>query len=362
MFETSPLPPGNYVLRFEQVPQRVQAVPGNRTDNLVSEWRQYVVVPEEDKPLTVDLQLPRDQGELRAIWLQNTLDSRGLPNLRWSFNRNLISSLVQNLDLDADERELLRLYRDPEIPVMWKFRITRKLGETLDSPEVLDALLEKLKPSNHLRDRLMALSALGNATQKTTEIVTAVSSYRQDPEIRIRGVTLTALGRLVERDESLRPTIIPWLITATSDMCDETRAEAVAALGRIKADEAIPALETPIEDPVGKVRVMAAWALWRITGERERPIKLMTIRLRARDHSGKVEAARLLGDFGELPEITIKQLLAHTHSTDTAPYYGEKLLRMQLKRASLATLKKVVPQTLETDGGVSRNAESQKFD
>lgn len=145
-------------------------------------------------------------------------------------------------------------------------------------------------------------------------------------------------------------------------MCDETRAEAVAALGRIKADEAIPALETPIEDPVGKVRVMAAWALWRITGERERPIKLMTIRLRARDHSGKVEAARLLGDFGELPEITIKQLLAHTHSTDTAPYYGEKLLRMQLKRASLATLKKVAPQTLETDGGVSRNAESQKFD
>lgn len=178
MFETSPLPPGNYVLRFEQVPQRVQAVPGNRTDNLVSEWRQYVVVPEEDKPLTVDLQLPRDQGELRAIWLQNTLDSRGLPNLRWSFNRNLISSLVQNLDLDADQRELLRLYRDPEIPVMWKFRIPRKLGETLDSPEVLDALLEKLKPSNHLRDRLMALSALGNATQKTTEIVTAVSSYR----------------------------------------------------------------------------------------------------------------------------------------------------------------------------------------
>lgn len=364
-FATAPLPPGNYVLRFKLPPAPKPQPPANqviRTFRPVvaaREWRYRIVVPEADAPLTVSVEPPADEVVAR---IHNVLDSQGPLNVSWSHTDVQVASLLRDTDREAVQRELLRLFRSPNTPQEWQYPIRRALGGMLDSPKVLDAFLERMRTTDELGDRTAILGIFRDSKRATQEIVESVAQYRNDEDVFIRSSALNALGRLVDADQSMRPIIIPWLIEATSDPYDRIRSDMVATLGRINAEEAVSALQKSIEDPIGKVRVMAAWALWRITGERERPIKLMTVRLRASDHSGKVEAASFLGEFSELPEITIKQLLAHTHSDDKPPYRGEKLLRVQLKRASLSTLKKVAPHVLETDGGGQENAEAQKYD
>ncbi len=364
-FETVPLPPGSYVLLFKRAPQPKPAVQPRqvirsfRPVYAEPEWLHRFVIPEADKPLTVDASPPEDKVLAR---IQSTLDSRGAMNVSWSHTDVQVASLLRDTDREAVQRELLRLYRGANTPQEWQYPIRRALGGMLDSPEVVDALLQKLETADHLGDRTAVLGIFRDSKRATKRIVESVAEYRHDENVYLRSAALNALGRLVDADEAMRPVIIPWLIDATSDSYDGIRSDMVATLGRIKAEEAVPAFETAMDDPIGKVRVMAAWALWRTTGERKRPVKLMTVRLRARDHSGKVEAANFLGEFGELPEITIKQLLAHTHSDDKPPYRGEKLLRVQLKRSALSTLKKAAPHVLKTDGKPPATPESQKYD
>ena len=364
-FETSPLPPGSYMLRFKRIPKPKPAAQPQvetsffRPAYAEPEWRYRIVVPETDEPLAVDVSPPADKVVAR---IQNILDSQGPLNVSWSHTDVQVAQLVRDPDPEAVQRELLRLYRDPNTPQEWQYPIRRALGGMLESPEVLGALLEKLRVSDDLGERTTILGLFRDSKRATKEIIDAVAEYRHDENVYIRSSALNSLGRLVDADETFRPIIIPWLIEATTDPYDKLRSDMVATLGRIKAEEAVPALEVAMEDPIGKVRVMAAWALWRITGERDRPIKLMTVRLRASDHSGKVDAANFLGEFGELPEITIKQLRPFTLVEVKPPYRGEKLLKFQLKSAATRTLAKVASQVLETGGGASRKPETQKFD
>jgi hypothetical protein len=294
--------------------------------------------------------------------IQNILDQQGPLNVSWSHTDVQVAQLVRDPEREAVQRELLRLYRDPNTPQEWQYPIRRALGGMIESPEVLDALFEKLRTSDNLGERTTILSLFRDSKRATKETIDAIARYRHDENIYIRSSALNALGRLVDADEGMRPVILPWLIEAMTDPYDGLRSDMVATLGRIKAEEAIPALEVAMDDPIGKVRVMAAWALWRITGERERPIKLMTVRLRASDHSGKLEAADFLGEIGELPEITIKQLGPFTLVEVKPPYRGEKLLKFQLKNAATRTLKKVTLETLDSGDTIPRDAESQKFD
>lgn len=364
-FTTVPLPPGSYVLRFKRPPQPKPAVPRNRAISgfrpvyAEPEWLHRFVVPDADKPLIVDTSPPQDKVAARV---QSVLDSRGAMNVSWSHTDVQVAQLQRDSDREAVERELLRLYSDPTTPQQWMYTIRRTLGGMLDSPEVRNVLFEQLRSADHLGDRTAVLGIFRDSRRATREIIDAIAEYRHDENIYIRSSALNALGRLIDADEVVRPVILPWLIEATTDQYDRLRSDMVATLGRIKAEEAVPALEVAMKDPIGKVRVMAAWALWRITGERERPIKLMTVRLRASDHSGKVEAANFLGEFDELPEITLKQLRPFTLVEVKPPYRGEKLLKFQLKNAATRTLKKVSPDAPKPAESTPENAESQKFD
>ena len=364
-FTTVPLPPGSYVLRFKRAPQpkpapqQNQIIRGFRPIYSEPEWRYHFVVPVEDQPLTVDTSSSQNKVAAR---IQSILDSRGVMNFSWSHTDVQVSQLLGSADREAVQRELLRLSRDSNTPQEWLYPIRRALGGMLDSPEVLNVLFDQLRSAEHLGDRTAVLEIFRDSKRATREIIDVIAQYRHDKNIYIRSSALNALGRLVDADEAMRPVILPWLIEAASDPYGGIRFDMVATLGRIKAEDAVPALEVAMEDPIGRVRVMAAWALWRITGERERPIKLMTVRLRASDHSGKVEAADFLGEFGELPEITLKQLRPFTLAEVKPPYRGENLLRFRLKHAALSTLKKVRPSDFESAVSPSPDAESQKFD
>ncbi len=364
-FTTVPLPPGNYVLRFKRAPQpKPKRAPARAISGFVPryaepEWQHRFVVPDADKPLTVDTSPPQDKV---VATVQRVLESRGAMNVSWSHTDVQVAQLQRDPDHEAVQRELLRLYSDPATPQQWRYTIRRTLGGMLDSPEVLNVLFEQLRSADHLGDRTAVLGIFRDSKRATKEIIDTIAEYRYDENIYIRSSALNALGRLVDADEAMRPVILPWLIEATTDDYDRLRSDMVATLGRIKAEEAVPALEVAMEDPIGKVRVMAAWALWRITGERERPIKLMTVRLRASDHSGKLEAANFLGEIGELPEITLKQLRPFTLVEVKPPYRGEKLLKFQLKSAATRTLKKAAPNTPKPAESTPKDAESQKFD
>jgi hypothetical protein len=363
-FETAPLPPGRYVLRFREPPQpkapgiRLPVTRSLRPVPTVKEWRHRIVVPTADEPLNVVLSSSATDARSR---IESILDAQR--DIHVSAFRDFgIMRLGMTFTEDEVRQELLRLFKAPDTPQEWKYSIRKLFGQNLDDDEVYAAMLDQLANAERLSDRIAVLSEFRNSQTRIRAIVDAIAPYRNAQEVRLRWSALKALGRLIDRDESLRETILPWLIEATSDRYEGIRFDMVATLGRIGAEESVPALNTAIKDPVGKVRVMAAWALWRITGERERPIKLMTIRLRADDHSGKVLAARYLGEFDQLPEITVKQLRRHTLVDVKPPYRGENLLRFQLKNAALSSLKKVRPSDFESAVSPSPNAESQKFD
>ena len=364
-FTTVPLPPGNYVLRLKRAPQpKPKRAPARAISGFVPryaepEWQHRFVVPDADKPVTVDTSPPQDKV---VAMVQRVLESRGAINVSWSHTDVQVAQMQRAPDRDAVQRELLRLYRDPTTPQQWRYVIRRTLGGLLDSSDVLNALFEQLRSADHLGDRTAVFGIFRDSKRASKEIIDTIAEYRHDENIYIRSSALNAFGRLIDADEAMRPVILPWLIEATTDDYDRIRSDMAATLGRIKAEEAVPALEVAMEDPIGKVRVMAAWALWRITGERERPIKLMTVRLRASDHSGKVEAARFLGEFDELPEITLKQLRPFTLVEVKPPYRGEKLLKVQLKSAATATLQKVAPDAPKPAESAPKDSESQKFD
>lgn len=363
-FETAPLPPGRYVLRFREPPQpkapgiRLPVTRSLRPVPTVKEWRHRIVVPEADEPLNVDLSSSATDAPSRV---ESILDAQG--DIRVSaFQDFRIMRLGMTFTEDEVRQELLRLFKAPDTPQQWKYPIRKLFGQKLEDDEVFAAMIDQLANAEKLSDRVAVLNEFRDSQTRIGDIVETIAPYRNDPEVRLRWSALETLGRLIDRDESLRETILPWLIEAASDPYEGIRFDMVATLGRIKAEDAVPALEVAMEDPIGRVRVMAAWALWRITGERERPIKLMTVRLRASDHSGKVEAADFLGEFGELPEITLKQLRPFTLAEVKPPYRGENLLRFRLKHAALSTLKKVRPSDFESAVSPSPDAESQKFD
>ena len=141
-----------------------------------------------------------------------------------------------------------------------------------------------------------------------------------------------------------RDRVIPWMIEGLSDPYPRTRSDMAAWLGRAKAKRAVAELDrVSRKDPSGAVRVAAAHAAAQITGETKRAVQVMTTRLRDDTYCGQWQAAQFLGEYKDLPEITIKALASKV-KTVKGPYRTvEKYEDNRISTTAKRTLEKVAP-------------------
>ncbi len=190
------------------------------------------------------------------------------------------------------------------------------------------------------------IRAFDDAKHDIPQIINAISPFLRDPDFRIRWGTCFTLARLGQSHAESRRRVIRLLIPLLSDPWDRTRADVAAALGRLGAEEALPALQKTRDDPVGRVRVVAAWAIWKINGDADQAIRLMTSRLNSSNQSGRLESAYMLAEFESLPPITVKALVAAAKFDGKPPFTGNAQVHASVKRSAMATLRKRAPEAL----------------
>jgi HEAT repeat protein len=183
------------------------------------------------------------------------------------------------------------------------------------------------------------------------KIIEGVAPYRNDDDMRVRWATYYTLARLNTADSSHQETVVQCFTEMLSDSWDRVRADVAAMLGRLQANEALPALRKTRDDPSAKVRVWGAWAMWKITGDQDPAVRLMTACLFNESLGGKWESAYLLADFEELPPLTVKALLHVTRLDEDPPQdKADEFEQNRIKRTAISTLKKQAPESLEKSG------------
>jgi HEAT repeat protein len=122
-------------------------------------------------------------------------------------------------------------------------------------PTIRDLALQSLRPGRALK-------------ADATDVRVAVEKLQQDP---VPGVTMSAAVLLIKLDPEHAPKHLAVIIDALrSDQPSKRESAARAlALGGSEYRAAIPALQLAVKDPSERIRVHAAMALGRITGDKE---------------------------------------------------------------------------------------------
>ena len=211
---------------------------------------------------------------------------------------------------ESEPKQLLRLLAAKDTPQSWQYPIVKALFKKLSDEDIVRGLIRVMNDVEDPKLRDMIINqTLRMSKILREEIADAIAPYRKDANFRTRFTSWTTLW--VHVTDNNRERVVPWLIEALSDPYPRTRSDIATRLGQLNAKEAVPELQRLMkEDPSGAVRVSAAFAVFKLTGEAKQAIQLMTVRLRGDTYSGQWESAQLLGEFEELPEITIKALLA----------------------------------------------------
>lgn len=336
-FATRPLQPGRYVLTVfgpEQPQLQAQGL-GFRGIPRRFTITQRITVPDEDLPIEVTFD-HKPAGTADAVHAILDMQSTG----RWSVAKQIVSNLIAHADRAGVEAELIRVINDTHAPYEWRDPALKALGGMTESPRAVKALLANLKSAQGVRLKTQAIRAFDGAKHAVDSIVTELLPFTRDAEFRVRWAAYFALMQLALIEGADRAVIEKALSHMLADPWERTRADVAAALGRLEAKSTLAALKNARRDRSGKVRVWAAWAIWKITGDQDQAVKLMTARLYNESSVGKWEAAYLLADLKDLPPLTIKGLQALARMEHDRRDYE----RQRIKQVANSTLKKVAPQ------------------
>jgi len=323
-FQSRPLGPGEYVLHVSNVPYKIRVLVTKNEGVVIS-----------DIDMGTSLQ--------QSIW--ETLDMKQVG--RWSIENERITRLLSHKETAAVTAELLRIVKDGKSPYSWKENEITALGKMTDRAGVLDNLLLLMTVDEDDMQTSQIIRALENSKQANEKIIRTVSQFRNHSNHRIRWASYYTMRKLAEADASSRELAIPLMIDMLDDPWYRIRADVAGTLGFLQAEEALPALAITKKDRIGQVRVWAAWAVWKISGESQPAIALMTSHLYSTNYSGKWEAAYLLDSFEELPPLTVTALLEASNYEVKPPYVGVVFERNRIKRSAISTLKKRAPNALE---------------
>jgi HEAT repeat protein len=201
---------------------------------------------------------------------------------------------------------LIGLVKDPD-PEFREFSVLA-LGEIgPGSKAAVPVLLEALKDSEG-DVRLHAISALSKIKPDANAILPHFLEALKDKEPSVRGTAVISLGDMGPEAKSA----VLALLDAVKKDNDLTSRVAVA-LGQIgpEAKEGIPLLlellKNQSNDPA--IRVQAAWALWRVQGNREATLPILRDALKCPKKSVRIEAALALWHMGEEKEKMMALIL-----------------------------------------------------
>ena len=348
IFETDPLPPGRYQLRFlwpqpdNPVPRRAGGFRG--FGPMRRAFSRRIVIPETNEPFEF-LHAPGQEQSV-ADFIQGVFDSEGNPNHSFSYSDIQVSQVAGHEDKDAVVAELIRLLKDEFTPYQWEHLIQMLLASMTDSREVVAAIMEKLEASPEARQGL--IWALTRSTENLELLTDGIEKYRHDENPRIRSCAYHSLLQFVQRDNTLKRKIEPWLLEGLSDPFQGIREAIIPVLGRIKAETTLSKLIEACTDDNYKIRVFAAYSVYQLTGEAEPAIKVMTQRLNSSNLAGQNEAAYLLANFESLPEITKKSLRAKTRFSEKENRSNAVISeKHMIKNSAINTLNKIDPDYLK---------------
>jgi len=346
-FQTAALQPGRYVFRFYRV-QKEEPRGGLRGFGAVGGDHQWyktrVTINEGDS----DFKLTFPQHGKKGIvgFVHQTLDSEPLAIHSWAHSDVQVAQLKRHEDRLGVSQELLRILADPHTPQPWLHVTVEALGQMLETPGIVDALLKTLEKPHRVRSRASIFRALQTSKDSAGKIIDGIAKYRKSDDLILRNATHSALGRLAATSPEAKEKAVPFLIDALSDSDERLRSDAAASLGRCKAEQSVEKLYELREDRNGKVAVWAAWAIWQTTRAREQAVAVMTTRLRAKTFDGKWDAVYLLSEFDDPTEEIIDALVELTKFDEKPPYHGDNYQRIRLKRTAESTLKKIAPDVL----------------
>jgi HEAT repeat protein len=164
--------------------------------------------------------------------------------------------------------------------------------------------------SPHWGTRMQAITLLGNSPfdTETNQWLAALAVATSDRESPVRAAAIWALG--ITHD----PRYVARIEAGVSDTDIGVRRAALESLGRLGplAASAAPSLRTALKDQNYSVRVNAAHALWRVTGDADEALPVLQRELT--DSDGSCEAALRIRDMGRAAESAIPALLARLGS------------------------------------------------
>lgn len=340
-FTTRPLPPGRYLLSFVgPTPERRQNQGfrgfGFESAPMPLQFKYRIVVPEADAP--IELKFPPEPS--LAFHIQQTLDTDGQMNVSWSYADVQAMQVAKQKDSTP---ELLRLLENDDTPQSWQYPLVKGLSHKLNDPKVVRELIRIAKTTTDVKKRHSIVSQnLRMCKILREEIAEALDPFRKDSDFRVRHMAYWTLP--IHVTDKNRDQVIPWLIEGLSDPYPRTRYDIAAWMRRIDAQAAVPKLkELAKEDPSDAVRVTAAHTAAKLTGETKQAIQMMTVRLRGDTYCGQWEAAQLLSEYDELPEITLKTLESKIKKVKGPFGTLEKFEDNRISSTAKLTLKKVAP-------------------
>jgi hypothetical protein len=292
-----------------------------------------VELTEENKPTVVDMSPPTGTELFvkQALAMQRTG--------RWSIDAARTKQLLGHQDRDGVVEELLRIVRSRTSSYKDRNIAQDALGQLTDREDVLQTLLAMLASETSPRRQAKLIRAFEKSKSNTATIIKALAKHRHSDSFRVRWGCYSVLNQLADAEPGNRDLVIPLLVDMLGDSWPRTRGDVAAALGRMGAKDALPALMKAKKDPVGVVRVWAAWAIWKVNGDDKQAIALMTAQLYGDSLAGKWESAYLLAQFKDLPPLTVSALVEAAKYESKPPYVGVKYELNRIKRSAQATLK-----------------------
>ena len=343
-FETAALSPGNYTFVFQGPPPKPNPKAAVRLGffgrNRGWNYSYRLKVSEGDEPMEIVLPAKQEDTNPLTRFVENVLTSR--PTGSWSHTDVQVAQLIRHEDREAITDELFRIFRSKETPFEWQYPTVVTLGKMSSSPRVVDFLIAEMRKTQDIERKAKIIRALQDSATLSDEIISELDVLRQTATFPIRSAAMRTLRLQLTKDTKRIDRIAQILIDGLADSDEQTRIDIVADLGRHGINDALPVLKEARKDPSAKVRVWAAWAIWKLTGDQEQAEKLMTQQLFSKTLSGKWEAAYLLADFEDLSPITVKGLQAATRIGKELKY-ANRISResRRIRSAAETTLKKL---------------------
>lgn len=180
----------------------------------------------------------------------------------------------------------------------------RRIGVTVTA-EVVRGLSS---PESAVRFEATLLLCDSPFDTETNQWLAALVVATSDRESRVRAAAISVLG------ETRDPRHVARIEAGLNDADPRVRRSAVWYLGELGplTASAVPSVRNALTDPDGRVRISAARALWRMTGDADEAVAVLQRELAASD--GNYQTALTISEMGRSAESAIPALLARLGS------------------------------------------------